>query len=66
MEKLKTLLPILLGIFIVVGGLITFSLQEAEARRGGNCVYDPVEYDCYDTSQFNCDCIVVTPPKEVE
>ncbi len=66
MKKLKTLLPILLGIFILIGGLTIFGLQEAEARRGGNCVFDPVESDCYDTSQFNCDCIVVTPPIEIE
>jgi hypothetical protein len=62
MERLKKVVPILLGMFLLISGTLLYTSQEAEARRGeANCVYDPVGYDCYDTSKFNCICIDVPP-----
>jgi hypothetical protein len=61
MKTLKALLPLIIGIFIMLGTPTIFNTQEADARPHRNCVYDLVESDCYETSVFNCICFDVEP-----
>ena len=60
MKKLKTLLPILLGVFLLIGGLTMFAFQGADANpEEANCIFDHDYNMCFDYEQFNCTCVVV-------
>lgn len=56
MNKLKTLLPLLICLFII-GGIYLLNVQKVQADPVVNCVYAPDFADCYDHSKLNCICI---------
>lgn len=62
MRKSKKFLPLLIGIFMLIGGLTFFSMQNSEADPDpANCYFDNGIQQCSDTFTLNCTCFDVDP-----
>lgn len=60
--KIKTLIPFLIGLFIIIGGLTMLNMQQAEARGAGDCNYIPMAANCMPGHIGNCICFEVEYP----
>lgn len=60
-NKIKTLIPLLIGLFVIIGGLTLLNTQQVEANpeEGSYCNYIPKAADCWPGGINNCICLKI-------